>query len=138
MPNEHQRDPLVERDAGCEFQSLHPIGGDRGGRLGGEQAGQDDVPARREPVPYGMRSRRIRAKVKTSFSKPGSLVQVGVPVLCETTSRAVRQVSYSGRQCSPPPHPPQRWAVLTPAASRRMASEHLGRRLGIAEVISNQ
>src|ERR1043166_1965128 len=64
----------------------------------------------------------MRAKVKTSLSKPGSLVQFGVPVLCEPISRAVRQVSYSGRQPSPPPHRPrQRWAVARPAARRRDA-----------------
>src|SRR5262249_31206284 len=45
-PSQHQRDPLVERDARFEFQPLHAVGGDRRRRLGGEQPGQDDVPAR--------------------------------------------------------------------------------------------
>ena len=36
-----------------------------------------------------LRSRRMRTKVNTSFSKPGALVHLGVPVLCEGTSRAV-------------------------------------------------
>src|SRR5665213_2440361 len=72
----------------------------------------------------------IRAKVKTSSSKPGSLVQLGVPVLCETVSRAVRTVS--SLTTSPPsvltkgalrdsrlrprrPPPGQSWATQRPA-----------------------
>src|SRR5262249_52048015 len=46
--DEHQRDPLIERDARRQFQSLHPVGGDRRWRLRGEQAGQDHVPGGRE------------------------------------------------------------------------------------------
>src|SRR5438093_7064462 len=63
----------------------------------------------------------MRAKVKTSFSNPGSLVQLGVPVLCDGISRAVRQVSYSGRQPSPPPQLPlKRWASAMVAARIKM------------------
>src|ERR1700740_538981 len=47
-PKEHQREPLVERDARLEFQSLHSVGADRRRSLRGEQAGQDDVSTRRE------------------------------------------------------------------------------------------
>src|ERR1041384_2198098 len=36
-----------------------------------------------------------RAKVNTSCLKPGALVQLGVPVLCDSVWRAVRSVSSS-------------------------------------------
>ena len=49
---------------------------------------------------YGDSSRMIRANVNTSFSNPASFVQLGVPVLCEAISRAVRTVS--GSTVSPP------------------------------------
>ena len=58
----------------------------------------------------------MRTKVKTSFSKPGALVQWGVPVLCEGTSRAVRTSSIVG--CGPAAR--RRWASAATAKTARL------------------
>src|SRR5450759_4844607 len=76
------------------------------------------------PVPP-FRSRRTRTNVNTSFSKPGALVQLGVPVLCVGTSRAVRvssliQPPSLHSPLRPPPKTPPRnrrcWASTMPSA----------------------
>src|ERR1043166_2442726 len=64
----------------------------------------------------------MRAKAKVSRSNPAALVQLGVSVLCEGTSRAVRHVSNSGVPPPPPPALPlQRWARATPASRSKIS-----------------